>query len=136
MATLPQSPASIDGSTLTADVARDCEVAVIGAGAGGAMVARGLALAGAKVVLLEEGGHQSSRDFDMQEGKSYPLLYQEQGNRATADLALSVLQGRTVGGGTVVNWTTSFRTPARTLDHWRKTYGLDLTEQALAPHWA
>lgn len=139
MASLPQSPtspASIDGSTLTADVARDCEVAVIGTGAGGAMVARGLALAGVKVVLLEEGGHQSSHDFDMQEGKAYPMLYQEQGNRATADVALTILQGRTVGGGTVVNWTTSFRTPARTLAHWQKTYGLDEpNEQLLTPHW-
>ena len=128
--------ASIDGSALTADVRRDCDVAVIGTGAGGAMVARGLARAGAKVVLLEEGGHQTSRDFDMLEGHAYPLLYQEQGNRATADLAITVLQGRTVGGGTTVNWTTSFRTPRRTLDHWRATYGLEeLSEAALTPHW-
>ena len=128
--------ASIDGTALSADVQRDCDVAVIGTGAGGAMVARGLALAGAKVVLLGEGGHQSSRDFDMQEGHAYPLLYQEQGNRATADLAITVLQGRTVGGGTTVNWTTSFRTPTRTLDHWRTTYGLqEPSEATLTPHW-
>jgi choline dehydrogenase-like flavoprotein len=128
--------ASIDGITLSADVQRDCDVAVIGTGAGGAMVARGLALAGAKVVMLEEGGHQTSRDFDMQEGHAYPLLYQEQGNRATADLAITVLQGRTVGGGTTVNWTTSFRTPTRTLDHWRTTYGLqEPNEATLTPHW-
>jgi len=128
--------ASIDGGTLTASVTRDCDVAVIGTGAGGAMVARGLALAGAKVVLLEEGGHQSSRDFDMLEGHAYPQLYQEQGNRATADLAITVLQGRTVGGGTTVNWTTSFRTPPRTLDHWRSTYGLEEPSLAtLTPHW-
>ncbi len=136
MAPLPQARPSIDGSALTADVARDCEIAVIGTGAGGAMVARGLALAGVKVVLLEEGGHQSSQDFDMQEGKAYPLLYQEQGNRATADVAMTILQGRTVGGGTVVNWTTSFRTPARTFAHWQRTYGLDEPSEALlTPHW-
>lgn len=126
---------AIDAATLTADLVRTCDVAVIGSGAGGAMVARGLALAGAEVVLLEEGGFQSSRDFEMQEAKAFPMLYQEQGNRATADLAISVLQGRTVGGGTVVNWTTSFRTPERTLAHWRKTYGLDLDTQSLTPYW-
>src|SRR5581483_352921 len=101
-----------------------------------AMVARGLARAGADVVMLEEGGHQSSSDFDMLEGHAYPLLYQEQGNRATRDLAIMVLQGRTVGGGTTVNWTTSLRTPARTLDRWRSQHGLEgFTEAALTPHW-
>ena len=31
--------------------------------------------------------------------------------RATTDQGISILQGRAVGGTTVVNWTTSFRTP-------------------------
>lgn len=132
----PLPEGSLDGAALRGDVHRDCDVAVIGSGAGGAMVARGLALAGAKVILIEEGGHQSSRDFDMQEATSFPMLYQEQGNRATADLSMMVLQGRTVGGGTVVNWTTSFRTPKRTLDHWRQYHGIEgLDEAALTPHW-
>jgi choline dehydrogenase-like flavoprotein len=100
------------------------------------MLARTLANSGVKVAMIEEGGLQSSRDFDMQEATAYPLLYQEQGNRATADLSIMVLQGRTVGGGTVVNWTTSFRTPARVLEHWRETYGVEgWSEEALVPHW-
>ena len=78
-----------DGLKIGADVERSCEVAIIGTGAGGAMLARALANAGAKVVMIEEGGLQSSRDFDMQEATAYPLLYQEQGNRATADLSPS-----------------------------------------------
>jgi choline dehydrogenase-like flavoprotein len=125
-----------DGLKLEADVDRRCEVAIVGTGAGGAMIARALALAGVKVVMIEEGGLQSSRDFDMQEATAYPLLYQEQGNRATADLSIMVLQGRTVGGGTVVNWTTSFRTPNRVLEYWRETFGLQgWGEEALRPHW-
>jgi choline dehydrogenase-like flavoprotein len=125
-----------DGLSLPADVDTRCEVAIVGTGAGGAMLARYLSHAGVKVVMIEEGGLQSSRDFDMQEATAYPLLYQEQGNRATADLAIMVLQGRTVGGGTVVNWTTSFRTPSPVLDYWRETYGIEgWSEEALRPHW-
>ena len=45
-------------------------------------------------------------------------LYQEGGARATSDGAIAVLQGRSVGGSTTVNWTSSFRTPAPTLKHW------------------
>ncbi|MHB1846082.1 MAG: GMC family oxidoreductase N-terminal domain-containing protein [Deltaproteobacteria bacterium] len=120
---------------LSTDQEISCDVAIIGTGAGGAITARALALAGVRVVLLEEGGHHTSREFDMQEETAYPMLYQEQGNRATADLAISILQGRAVGGSTVVNWTTSFRTPAYVLEHWRREHGVSgLTLDALTPH--
>ena len=72
-----------------------------------------LAAAGARVAVLEEGGHYTRRDFNMQESWAYPALYQEHGNRATDDLSIMILQGRSVGGGTTVNWTSSFRTPER-----------------------
>ena len=65
---------------------------------------------GAQVAVLEEGGHYTRRDFNMQEGWAYPTLYQEHGNRATEDLSITILQGRSVSGGTTVNWTSSFRT--------------------------
>ena len=60
----------------------------------------------------------------MQEGWAYPALYQEHGNRATEDLSIMVLQGRSVGGGTTVNWTSSFRTPDRTLALWAQRHGV------------
>ncbi|HUJ24693.1 MAG TPA: GMC family oxidoreductase [Myxococcales bacterium] len=112
------------------------DVCVIGSGPGGAMVASRLAAAGAKVVILEEGGLHTRAEFDMQEATAYPRLYQERGNRATADLSIAILQGRAVGGGTVVNWTTSFRTPDHVLEHWQKTEGSELTPAVLAPHFA
>jgi choline dehydrogenase-like flavoprotein len=126
----------LDAASLKGDAEIRCEAAVIGTGAGGAIAARALARAGVGVVLLEEGGHHTSKEFDMEEAHAYPMLYQEQGNRATADLSILVLQGRAVGGGTVVNWTTSFRTPARVLEHWARTYGLEQwSEAALRPYW-
>lgn len=113
-----------DAATLPADLDLTCDVAIVGTGAGGAITARALSQAGAKVVLFEEGGHHTSAEFDMEEAKAYPMLYQEQGNRATANLAITVLQGRSVGGGTTVNWTTSFRTPPHVLEHWQKVHEL------------
>lgn len=110
-----------------------CDVCVIGSGAGGAMLAAGLAQRGLSVVILEEGGHHTSRDFDLQEGTAYPMLYQERGMRATADLAITIMQGRAVGGSTTVNWTTCFRTPERILRHWSEAHGVD--ELDLAPHF-
>src|SRR3954453_22500132 len=113
------------------------DVCVIGSGAGGAVTAALLAQAGLSVVVLEEGGHFSRPDFKMREDIAMPALYQEQATRATKDKAIAILQGRAVGGTTVVNWTTSFRTPDRVLEHWRTVHGVGGFAKAdLDPHWA
>ena len=67
---------------------------------------------------------KSSQDFKMREADAYPALYQESAARKTRDKAINILQGRTVGGSTTVNWTSSFRTPPGTLEYWRKHFGL------------
>lgn len=114
----------------------DCDFCVVGTGAGGSIAAATLAAGGAQVVMLEAGSHHSRRDFNMQEAWAYPALYQDRGNRATDDLSILLLQGRSVGGGTTVNWGSSFRLPETTLQLWQHRYGLEhLSQQALAPHY-
>jgi choline dehydrogenase-like flavoprotein len=123
-----------DASGLERDLRLSCDVAIVGTGAGGGVTAEILANAGLEVVLLEEGALRSSRDFHMLESEAYPQLYQESAARKTRDKAITILQGRCVGGSTTVNWTTSFRTPPATLAYWRERLGLrELTEAALAP---
>lgn len=123
-----------DGARLTQDLALDVDVAIIGTGAGGGMAAEVLAGHGLKVVLIEEGALRSSRDFRLLESKAYPELYQESAARKTADKGITILQGRTVGGSTTVNWTSSFRTPSDTLAWWRAQHGLTgLTDAAMQP---
>ncbi len=124
----------IDASTLRDDRIFDADVAIIGTGAGGGVTAEILALAGLDVLLIEEGPLRSSRDFKMREAQAYPTLYQESAARKTKDKAINIMQGRTVGGSTTVNWTSSFRTPNGTLDFWQKWFGLkDFNTAALAP---
>ncbi|GAA4019662.1 GMC family oxidoreductase [Actimicrobium antarcticum] len=123
-----------DAATLESDRILDVDVVIIGTGAGGGVTAETLALAGLKVLLLEEGALKSSRDFKMREADAYPSLYQESAARKTRDKAINILQGRTVGGSTTVNWTSSFRTPDDTLLHWQRHYGLaGYTSTHLAP---
>lgn len=124
------------GRDLTADVEITCDVCVVGTGAGGAVLAAGLAERGLKVVMLEEGGYVTSDQFDLRETNMFPKLYQERGTRATADLAIAVLQGRGVGGSTTINWTTCYRTPERILAHWQKVHGVEgLDVESLRPHF-
>jgi choline dehydrogenase-like flavoprotein len=56
--------------------------------------------------------------------------------RATEDLGVVILQGRAVGGTTVVNWTTSFRTPQDVVQHWRDKHAVrGFKYEDLVPHW-
>ena len=124
-----------DGRT-EPNLAMECDYVVVGSGAGGSMAASVLAESGARVVVVEEGGHFTRRDFNMQESWAYPALYQDGGNRATDDLSILILQGRGVGGGTTVNWTSSFRIPDATVDLWTRKHGLLGVDNAtLAPHY-
>jgi choline dehydrogenase-like flavoprotein len=114
-----------------------CDVAIVGSGAGAGITAELLTQAGLQVVLVEEGPLKSSSDFRQLESEAYPSLYQESAGRKTADKAINILQGRCVGGSTTVNWTSSFRTPAATLQHWQQHFGLvDYGEATMVPWFA
>jgi choline dehydrogenase-like flavoprotein len=113
----------VDAASLTRDVTIETDVAIVGTGAGGGIAAEILADAGLRVLMVEEGPLRSSTDFRMREADAYRDLYQESAARKTADKAINILQGRCVGGGTTVNWTSAFRTPAPTLAHWQLAHG-------------
>jgi len=113
-----------------------CDVAIVGSGAGGSIVAARLAARGLKVVVIEEGQLFEAKDFDSLERSAYPALYQEGGSRTTDDLGVVILQGKSVGGGTTVNWMTSLRTPASTLDAWRDRHSVvGMDKATLDPIW-
>jgi len=113
-----------NGSRLEQDLTLEADVAIVGSGAGGGTTAEILSAAGFKVLLIEEGPLKTSSDFKMQESEAYTSLYQEGIGRMSKDGAITILQGRAVGGTTLVNWTASFRTPEPTLEHWAKEYGI------------
>jgi len=126
----------VQGHEVEADLELRCDVCVVGSGAGGSVLAGGLCEQGLDVVMLEEGGYLTRRDFNLDEQRAYPALYQDRGTRATADLAITVLQGRSVGGSTTVNWTTCWRTPARILEHWERVHGIEgIDLETLRPHF-
>ncbi|AUH51119.1 GMC family oxidoreductase [Chromobacterium sp. ATCC 53434] len=123
-----------DGSRQVQDLDWKADVVIVGSGAGGGIAAEVLSGAGLDVLIVEEGGLYSSADFRLNEAKAYSELYQESASRQTADKGVSILQGRTVGGGTTVNWTSAFRTPPDTLRWWQESYGLaTLTPEAMRP---
>jgi long-chain-alcohol oxidase len=114
------SPLRPDGDTELA-----CDVVVVGSGAGGGVVAAELARAGLDVVVLEKGGYAAERDFSHEEGDAYRDLYLYGLTLTTDDLGCRIVAGSTLGGGTVVNYTTSFATPPAVLAEWAEVSGVD-----------
>lgn len=119
------------------DVIEMCDVAVIGTGAGGAVFAAELAAAGLSVILVESGPWIDPATYDADPYSANLRLYQDAGQTATVGTpGIPLPFGRTVGGTTVINSGTCFRTPPEKLRAWRRDLGVvadDLDEAGLAP---
>jgi len=113
-----------------ADTTLDCDVVVVGSGAGGGVVAGLLAQAGRDVVVLERGTNPSSRDLTQVEGEMLEALFLDRGMIMTHNGSMPILAGSCVGGGTVINWTTSFALPGPTRAEWDARSGLALFQSA------
>jgi len=125
-----------DASAITGPLQLEADVVIVGTGAGGGTAAETLSKAGLSVVLLEAGPLKTSTQFDMQERAAYRDLYQEGTGRGTKDGGMVILQGRSVGGSTTVNWTTSFRTPPETLKFWAEHMGVSgCSVEEMAPYF-
>ncbi len=117
----------------------DADVCVIGAGAGGAVVAAELAEGGADVVVLEQGPRHEADRFSARPLEMMARLYRDGGQGTTIGSPPLLLPlGRGVGGTTLINSGTCFRTPAPVLERWRREYGLEALadEEALQPAFA
>jgi choline dehydrogenase-like flavoprotein len=107
------------------------DVAIVGSGPAGSLIAERLSAAGKSVLLLEAGRHIPEHTLRTDEVSQTAWLYKEAGlQQANAALlgqifepkehpTFVVLQGACVGGGAVVNNAICFRLPARRLADWQ-----------------
>ncbi|HEY1360509.1 MAG TPA: GMC family oxidoreductase [Thermoleophilaceae bacterium] len=125
------------GSRIAGEHRVRADVCVIGTGAGGAPVAKELAEGGMRVVMLEEGERRSADEFTARPREMTALLYRDAGQVTTIGNVPIVLPlGSHVGGTTLVNSGTCFRTPPSVLDAWAERFGLEqLTPDELDPYF-
>lgn len=98
----------------------ECDVVVVGTGAGGGAVAARLAEQGLAVVLVEEGEFATRADFaGPLEGRVQKYWRDGGLNLALGNAAIAVPTGRLVGGTTAINSGTALRTPDAILAEWR-----------------
>lgn len=103
----------------------ECDVAIVGSGAGGSIAAATLAADGLDVLVLESGPYVDRASYPTDPLDGLPLLYRDGGMTiATGKPAIPVPVGRTVGGTTVINSGTCFRAPREVLDDWANHEGI------------
>ncbi|MBL8920094.1 MAG: GMC family oxidoreductase N-terminal domain-containing protein [Myxococcaceae bacterium] len=119
-----------DGETL------ECDVVIVGTGAGGAPLAHSLARNGHAVLLLEEGPFFSRKDFTGRSMETMRRMYRNAGvTVAFGNTAIPVPIGRGVGGTTLINSGTCFRVPSKVLADWREAGLQAFTDDALSAHY-
>ncbi len=110
---------------LDGDLAVECDVVVIGTGAGGAVVGRELAEAGLAVVFVEEGRYFDRKDFTGRTFEMQRKLYRRgAATFSVGNVPIPIPLGQTVGGSTTINSGTCYRTPDRVLAGWASDLGL------------
>jgi len=112
----------------------ECEVVVVGTGAGGGVVGRELADRGFAVVFVEEGDHHRRDAFDGSSVRAHQRFYR--GAFSLGNVAMPVFMGRLVGGSTAINGGTCFRAPPWVLDRWcEDTDSADFSADCMRPYF-
>jgi choline dehydrogenase-like flavoprotein len=114
----------------------DCDVAVVGSGAGGALAATVLAEAGLDVLVLEAGPYMDRGSYPEEPLAALTSLYRDGGlTVAEGRPAIPTPVGRAVGGTTVINSGTCFRAPDEVLQRWSREHGVPWARE-LEPDYA
>ncbi len=97
----------------------ECDVVVMGTGAGGAVVGKELAEQGLAVVFLEEGELHRRDAFNGSVLNAKRRFYRDHASiSALGNALIPTFMGRLVGGSTAINTATCFRAPEWILDEW------------------
>jgi choline dehydrogenase-like flavoprotein len=136
---IPTTDPIAHGRDLLRGFDEDCDVVVVGSGAGGAVAATLLAEAGLRVIVLEEGPHYRPTEYQaFRPSESVRRLFREAGMVTALPLGqtpiISITMGRAVGGSSVLTGGVCFRIPGEVHQRWVRDLGLgDLSERALEP---
>ena len=122
--TIPE-PAGSLGDTEPPGEGEDCDVVIVGSGAGGAVAAATLAEAGLDVIVLEAGEHYDRDSYPSDHLEAIASLYRDGGlTIAEGRPPIPVPVAKVVGGTTVINSGTCFRAPGPVLEDWQQRFGV------------
>jgi choline dehydrogenase-like flavoprotein len=103
----------------------ESDVVIAGSGAAASILAKGLAEAGRKVLLVERGYYEVPETYTENEMEMVSRLYHDGAIQAARDFRFTVFQGSCVGGSTVLNNAVCFKMPSSVLNRWNDPAGLN-----------
>ncbi len=132
--TLPE-PAGTLGNTVPPGEGEECDVVIVGSGAGGAVAAAELAEAGLDVIVLEAGEHYDRDSYPADHLDAIAELYRDGGlTIAEGRPPIPVPVAKVVGGTTVINSGTCFRAPEPVLEDWQRRFGISWAGEMAADY--
>jgi choline dehydrogenase-like flavoprotein len=134
---LPEG-AAVDAAGLAADAEDAFDYVVIGSGAAGAVAAHVLTKAGFAVAMVEEGPWVKTREFGERVYEAFNRMFRDAGAQVVEGRSyMPLIQGRCVGGSTVMNSAIAHRTPDDVLAEWAARFGLGeaISARSLEPHF-
>lgn len=128
----------VDGRRARRPIDDEVDFVVVGSGAAGATAAHTLAEAGYEVAIIEEGPWVRTREFQRDFYPALKQLWRAMGTHVASGRSLiPYMQGRCVGGTTVINSAIAWRAPSSVLEDWSSRWGLgpEISERALDEHF-
>ena len=132
------SESIVHGRDLPRGFDEECDVIVIGSGAGGSVVAATLAESGRRVIVLEEGPYYRSDEYQrFKPSEALRRLFREAAMMTAFGIGqtpiIAIMMGRAVGGSSLLTGGVCFRIPGDVHDRWVRDLGLtELSEERFA----
>ena len=124
------TPVFLDGRTQRSHTRLVADVVVVGSGPAGSVVADALARQGVKVLVVEEGDRAPNEGFRPDALHAMTAHYRQMGATLTSGRRPQpIVQGRALGGGSVINGAIAWWLPTDVLRSW-----LD-ADPGLGSHW-
>jgi choline dehydrogenase-like flavoprotein len=123
--------------TATGDDRLECDVLIVGSGAGGSAVADVMTAAGRDVLMVEEGAYLPHDRVPEQLPDAFLNMWRCSGlTVALGPAPVAYAEGRCVGGGTEINTAIFQRAPDEIVEGWRQSHRVDdLSPLSLKPYY-
>ncbi|KAG7426192.1 Long-chain-alcohol oxidase FAO1 [Fusarium oxysporum f. sp. raphani] len=108
----------------------DTDVVIVGSGCGAGVVARTMAMAGYRVLVVDKGHHYETSSLPLDQSAGYFHLFEQGGLVSSEDGSISTLAGSCFGGGGTVNWSACLQPQNTVRDEWADERGLGFFKSA------
>ncbi|KAF4463026.1 Long-chain-alcohol oxidase FAO2 [Fusarium albosuccineum] len=114
----------IDLGTASAPVQLETDVVVVGSGCGAGVVARTIAAAGHRIIVVDKGYHFKTPELPLDDSEAFFHLFEQGGLISSEDGSITVTAGSCFGGGGTINWSASLQTQSTVRNEWADERGL------------